>query len=88
MVPGTQHPSLSLAQRFQGFVTCSLFNIVNHQILAHDVRVYIGIEVVVRQNGTLSLFVEGKVDAIERAVLITDNIRFLGPCIVTQHIER
>ena len=88
MVPGTQHTSLGLGQCLGIGIAYSLVDIVDDQILAHDVRIDIGIEVVVCQEGTLGLFVEGEVDAVERAVLVADNVRLLGPCIVAQHVER
>ena len=88
VVPGTQHTSLSLCQRLQVSITRCLLDVVYDQILAHNIRIDIGIEVVVGYDGTLSLFVKSEVNAVKRAVFVAENIRLLGPRIVAQHIKR
>ena len=87
VVPGSQHTGLSLCQRLQAGIARRFVDIVDDQVLAHDIRIDVGIEVVVGYDGTLSLFVKGEVDAVKRTVFVADNIRLFGPRIVTQHIK-
>ena len=82
MVESTESTGFRLGQRLHVGRPLCVVNIVNHQVRAHDVGIHILIEVIIRQDGAVSLLVESIVDTVERQVLIAEDVRLFDKRVV------